>query len=113
MDTPTRRMTRSSVKKKSPDIVKKPTLYFKQKFISLDMPTPKKYSNYEKNRNAHNEESRQQMGSFSSKKLQKNENVDKPISDKVAQSCSSKKINQSASDFGMQQSLIGLNQDPA
>ncbi|KAL2519971.1 hypothetical protein Fot_23894 [Forsythia ovata] len=34
------------------------------------------------------------MGSFASKELQKNENVDKPISDKVVQSCNSKKINQ-------------------
>ncbi|KAL2558698.1 Uncharacterized protein Fot_03437 [Forsythia ovata] len=36
----------------------------------------------------------QRMGNFSSKELQKNENVDKLISDKVAQSCSMKKINQ-------------------
>ncbi|KAL2528286.1 Uncharacterized protein Fot_20887 [Forsythia ovata] len=55
MDTPTRRMTRSTAKKESPDIVKKPTFHSKQKVIYLDTPTPTKGSIFEKNRNPHDE----------------------------------------------------------
>ncbi|KAL2489251.1 Uncharacterized protein Fot_42543 [Forsythia ovata] len=94
MATPAHKMTRLAAKKESPDFVKKPGFRSKKKIISLDTPTPTKDSIYGKNRNAHNEGNCRRIGSFSSKESHKNENVDKPISDKVAQSCSSKKINQ-------------------
>ncbi|KAL2515079.1 hypothetical protein Fot_29050 [Forsythia ovata] len=92
MDTPTRRMTRSAAKKESPDIVKKPAFHSKQKVIYLDTPTPTKGSIFEKNRNPHDEGGHQRMSSCSSKGMHKNENIDKPMSDKVAQSGSSSKI---------------------
>ncbi|KAL2544452.1 Uncharacterized protein Fot_13685 [Forsythia ovata] len=61
MDTPTRRMTRSTTKKESPDIVKKPPFHSKQKVIYLDTPTPTKSSIFEKNKNPHDEAGHRRM----------------------------------------------------
>ncbi|KAL2516998.1 Uncharacterized protein Adt_13245 [Abeliophyllum distichum] len=95
MDSPSRRKTRSVAKKESPECVKKPS---KQRVISLDTPTPKKGSVFEKKLDPHEEGSRRRLGSRFSKTMQKNENVDKPMADKIAQSSSSNKINQSPID---------------
>ncbi|KAL2502778.1 Uncharacterized protein Fot_36626 [Forsythia ovata] len=85
-------MTRSAAKKESPDIVKKPVFHSKQKVIYLDTPTSTKGSIFEKNRNPHDEGGHWRMGSCSSKGMHKNENMDKPMSDKVAHTSSPSKI---------------------
>ncbi|KAL2514385.1 hypothetical protein Fot_28356 [Forsythia ovata] len=85
-------MTRSAAKKESPNIVKKPVFHSKQKVIYLDTPTLTKGSIFEKNRNPYDEGGHRRMGSCSSKGMHKNENMDKPMSNKVAHTGSPSKI---------------------